>query len=191
MPNYCNNAVYLEHDMDGMIDRAEAAYKEGRFLDEFVPIPEDLKNPKSSIYGGPEAVDYDAVRAENLKEHGYKNWYDFCVDNWGTKWDVGGDDANILRSDKMLILNFDSAWGPPLGALNTMLDMGFRIKAYYWEPGMTFAGVWNNGEDDFYDYGECYKDGKCDVDQLEDLLPEELDHEFNIVQSISDWQEEG
>ena len=183
MPNWCQNAVYIEHDDTAMLDRVESAYKRGELFNEFIPVPEALKNPDASTHGGENAAHYDSVRAANREQHGYDSWYDFCVENWGTKWDVGGEDADILRDEHKVILSFDSAWAPPLDAFVKMLDLGFRIRAYYWEPGMGFCGIWDNGEDDYYDYNET------SVDELEDLLPEDLDHEFNIVQSISEWQE--
>lgn len=183
MPNWCMNNVYLEHDDPTMVDRAEAAYKRHELFEEFVPVPAALKNPATSTWGGDDAEEKDKLRAANVEQYGYESWYDYCVANWGTKWDVGGEDANVIRNDNLLILNFDSAWAPPIEAFAKMLDMGFRIRAFYWEPGMCFAGIWDNGEDDYYEYGGI------DLGELEDMLPEDLDHEFNIVQSISEWQE--
>jgi hypothetical protein len=185
MPNWCQNSVYIEHDDLAMIDRAESAYKRHELLEEFIPVPPALKNPASSTWGGENSAENDKVRAENLEQYGYSSWYDYCVANWGTKWDVGGEYDTVIRNGNMLILNFDSAWGPPLDAFAKLLDMGFRIRAFYWEPGMCFAGIWDNGHDDYYEYSSV------DLDDLEKTLPEDLDHEFNIVQSISEWQESG
>jgi hypothetical protein len=163
----------------------EAAYKRGELFNEFIPVPEALKNPDASTYGGENAAHYDSVRAANLEQYGYESWYEFNVANWGTKWDVGGEDANFLRTEPTkAILNFDTAWSPPDEAFAKMLDLGFRIKLYYWEPGMGFCGIWDNGVDESYDYNDM------DLEEMEKTLPEDLDSEFNIVQNISEWQEE-
>ena len=41
--------------------------------------------------------------------------------------------------------------------------MGFDVQASYFEPGMSFAGIWHNGRDDFYegnwrDFPEALRD---------------------------------
>jgi len=185
MPNWCMNSVYIEHDDTAMINRVEDAYKRHELFEEFIPVPASLKNPDAGTHGGPDAERYDAVRAANKEQHGYDSWYDFCVEQWGTKWDVGGEYDTVIRNGNKLILSFDSAWAPPLEAFSKMLDLGFHIRAFYWEPGMCFAGIWDNGHDDYYEYSGI------DLDDLEKTLPEDLDHEFNIVQSISEWQESG
>ena len=43
MPNWCNNNLTLEHDDPAMIQRAFDALERGEFLQEFCPVPEDLK----------------------------------------------------------------------------------------------------------------------------------------------------
>lgn len=186
MPNWCSNSVYIGHEDPAALDRVEEAYKQGRLCDEFIPIPEELRNPETGSYGGENAEAKDALREQLTAKYGYPGWYEFCVNEWGTKWDVGGEDAHSIRGDEHnLIIGFDSAWAPPLGILQELVNQGYQVKAYYWEPGMCFAGIWDNGDDDYYEYSSM------DVDDIEGLLPEDLDHEFNIVQSISEWQESG
>jgi hypothetical protein len=36
--------------------------------------------------------------------------YSWCVSNWGTKWDVGGDNGYTRPNPNVLNLSFDSAW---------------------------------------------------------------------------------
>jgi hypothetical protein len=64
------------------------------------------------------------------------------------------------------------------------MDMGFSIRAMYYEPGMAFAGIWDNGDDDFYDYSGM------DSKQIREDLPEVLDDAFGISESAEMWEEE-
>lgn len=185
MPNWCMNSVYIGHDDPAAIDRMEEAYRAGRLLEEFVPVPAALKAEGATTRGGPDAAVYDKIREDNRAQFGYEDWWHYCVNEWGTKWDVGGAEANCIRGDEHnLVLGFDSAWAPPLAAFEKILALGYTIRCLYWEPGVCFAGIWDNGADDHYEYSDL------DLKEIEEMIPEELDHEFNIVQSISDWQEQ-
>ncbi len=70
--------------------------------------------------------------------------HQWCTENWGTKWEptsiVGGDG----------FYTFDSAWSPPTGFYEKMVDLGFDIDAYYFEPGCGVCGKWVDGEDNTY-----------------------------------------
>ena len=39
MPNWCGNTLTLSHEDPDMIVRAKAAFAEGGFLNEFIPVP--------------------------------------------------------------------------------------------------------------------------------------------------------
>ena len=43
MPNWCANTLELKHADPEMIKRAKDAFEAGRLLDEFIPIPLELK----------------------------------------------------------------------------------------------------------------------------------------------------
>jgi hypothetical protein len=62
--------------------------------------------------------------------------------------------------------------------------MGFSIRAYYDEPGMAFCGKWEDGEDDFYEYGGY------NSETVRDLIGEELDDMFGISESMANYEEE-
>lgn len=176
MPNWCSNSVTLEHDDSAMIDRARKAFNNGQFLQEFVPVPKELMDEETTTHYGDaerEAL-ANAVRQHCLDTYGYASWYDYCVNEWGTKWDVGEVGGIAIDETNSLTLNFDSAWSPPVAAYEKMLDLGFRITAYYYEPGMAYAGIWDNGDD------ACYEYGGLDSQGIRDEIPSELDEMFGI-----------
>jgi hypothetical protein len=184
MPNWCNNTVTLEHDDPAMIARAKASFADGRFLAEFIPVPESLQIVAGSVGDPVEQAKLIEDTNRNLEVHGYGNWYDFCVNEWGTKWDVGGGDGSINDFEGGIIVSFDSAWSPPIGAYEKLLDMGFRVLAMYYEPGMAFAGVWEDGVDDYYEYGGLDSAG------IAETLPSALDEAFGISESVAEWEAE-
>jgi hypothetical protein len=83
-----------------------------------------------------------------------------------------------------LTASFDSAWSPPIAAYEKLMDMGFTIKAYYYEPGMCFAGIWEDGNDDYFEYGGM------NSEQVAEEFPAELDEMFCISESMAEWEEE-
>lgn len=167
MPNWCINTVHLSHPRVEMINRAEAAFLKGGLLNEFIPVPEELNNPQAHTYGGPNAAEYDKVRKKLFEKYGYNSALDFCVDKWGTKWDVGSQDDVTRKGPRSLVLQFDSAWAPPIEAYKRLRKQGFKIRAYYNEPGMGFVGRWHDGKDASWDYtftAEGLEDVKNNVD---------------------------
>jgi hypothetical protein len=183
MPNWCNNTMTLEHDDPAMIERARTAFNGEGLLQEFIPVPEDLRNTVSGSMGEDKRAEHEAQQEANLQKYGYNDWYSFCVNEWGTKWDVGGDSpAQDIPGG--LMLTFESAWAPPCNAYEKLMDQGFRIRAMYYEPGMAFAGVWEDGMDDYYEYGGLDSKG------IAEQLPVELDEAFGISESVAEWEEE-
>ena len=185
MPNWCSNGITLRHADPQMIQRAAKALSEGSFLKEFCPVPKELMETVSgSVPEGAERDAHEAQMATNRATHGYKDWYDWCVNEWGTKWDIGADGNPAQDFPGGLMLGFDSAWAPPVGAYEKLTAQGFRIRAMYYEPGMGFAGVWDNGDDDYYEYGGLDSKG------IAETLPVELDEAFGISESVADWEAE-
>jgi hypothetical protein len=187
MPNWCNNTVEIRHEDPAMLERVRKGFNEGKLLNEFMPVPEDLQIVAGRVGGNEDPEQKALVEAENrnLEKYGAKNWYDWCVQNWGTKWDVGADGYEAQDIPGGLTLTFESAWAPPLDAFATMVEkFGFSIRAYYDEPGMAFCGIWEDGVDDFYEYGGMSSE------QVAEELPEALDEMFGISESIAAYEEE-
>jgi len=184
MPNWCNNSVEIYHEDPAMIERVRKAFNDGALLNEFIPIPDSLKIVAGCVGDPDEQKKLEEDTERNRQVHGYGNWYDFCVNEWGTKWDIGADGNPAQDFPGGLTLGFESAWSPPVAAYEKLTEQGFRIRAMYFEPGMAFAGVWDNGVDDYYEYGGLDSKG------IAETLPVELDEAFGISESAAEWEEE-
>lgn len=185
MPNWCNNNLILKHEDPKMIARAHDALERGEFLQEFIPVPQELRDTTAGSFGDEKKqADLEAQTKANVKKYGYGNWYDFCVGEWGTKWDVGEQGCSDVHDDgTMLHAHFDSAWSPPCDAYQKLEELGFEIEAMFYEPGMAFAGT--------------YSEGCCDDISLEGMTADEverdypdLDECFGISESMRDYEAE-
>lgn len=186
MPNWCNNVVNITHNDPAMLERARAAFEKGQLLQEFIPCPEELRLTQAVYYPDkdPRKAEQEALEAANVAKHGFRNWYDWQVANWGTKWDVGGDGCNAELVGDVLQLSFDSAWAPPCDAYARLEgDAGFAIEAFYYEPGMAFCGSWINGVNEEINIPSTSKEAA-------EVIPDEIDAIFDIVNSMAMWEEE-
>ena len=184
MPNWCNNSVEIYHEDPAMIERVRTAFNGEGLLQEFIPVPEDLRNIIAGSVPVAEEAEHKAKEQANRDKHGYANWYDFCVNEWGTKWEIGADGNPAQDIPGGLMLGFDSAWSPPIAAYEKLTEQGFRIRAMYYESGMAFAGIWEDGNDDYYEYGSMSST------EIAEELPEELDEAFGISESAAEWEAE-
>ena len=173
MPNWCNNGITLRHADPAMIERAAKSLQEGKFLQEFIPCPAELT----------ETVANGQTNEAMVAKYGYSSWYGFNVANWGTKWDVSSDNVEIVDANTVTA-GFDSAWAPPIRAYEQLMELGFDLVAFYYEPSMVFVGKWDNGVDD------CYEYGGTTADTVRDMIGEELDDYFCISDQMADWEEE-
>ncbi len=153
MPNWCENVVTFTHKDPTQIERLATAFNQGKLFGEFFPCPPEL-----------------------LEGSG---WYQWCVENWGTKWDINTDDSvEYHPGDTAIAVNFDTAWAPPIGFYREMEDKwGFGVEAFYHEPGMAFAGHYSDGDD------ECYS-----TENLDDV-PEDLIEMFGLETWVDDEEE--
>ena len=183
MPNWCSNFVEFTHTDPAQVQRVFAAYKRSELFNEFDPCPPEL------LAGVPDGDDYSArVKAweeRNEEEHGHKNWYDWCVANWGTKWDIKEiwEDAEAPDPGGTMIgLSFDTAWAPPVGFYRTMTDeYGFTVEAHYLEEGIGFVGKYTSEDDD-----DCYELEGLDLTAVPKDIRDHWDLE-DIMESRAEW----
>lgn len=69
---------------------------------------------------------------DNIKNHGYAQWYDWCSSNWGTKWNVGEDvKVEECPCDEYQI-SFETAWSVPYGIVKKISEL-CNDDEFYWD----------------------------------------------------------
>lgn len=104
--------------------------------------PDKLKNNKDNFNG---LIDFDDKKhfnslaelgkqyIENIKKYGYPQWYDWCVENWGTKWNVEDDvDVSYNKNTDEYDITFDTAWSVPSGIVEKYSEF-CNDEEFYWE----------------------------------------------------------
>jgi len=69
-------------------------------------------------------------------------WYDWRIQNWGTKWNTYDDE--LCDVGDSLSYTFNTAWSPPEMAIAALRELykDVSITAFYDEPGMQIAGYY-------------------------------------------------
>ena len=175
MPNWCNNTVTIQHNDPAKIAALSEAIQNGDFCKFVKPIPEALKDTT--------APNSDANAKALIEEYGYSDWYDYCVNEWGTKWDVS-DEGGLDIDGDTITFSFDSAWAPPIGIYEQLAADGYEVDAMYHEPGMCFVGRFIGGED----FCIGYEDESSDT--VREAIGEELDDYYGISEQLAEYEDE-
>lgn len=154
MPNHTDNRVILSHDDSQQID---VIYNIMNTED--TPLCQTLIPMDESLFDG-------------------GDWYDWRLDNWGTKWDIY--ETHCTRIDaNTLDLNFYTAWSPPIPIFDKLVDMGFEVNARYLDEGWMYIGEYTDGDDW----------SSVEVESVVEDYPD-LDLEFGISERIAEYAEE-
>ena len=154
MPNHTDNRVILSHDDTKMIDMIYDIMNT-----EDTPLCQTLIPMDEALLDG--------------------DWYHWRLNNWGTKWDIY--DTHCTRMDaNTLVLNFYTAWSPPVPIYEKLTDMGFGVNARYLDEGWMYIGEYIDGHDWSID----------DVESVVEHHPE-LDEEFGISDWLQDMRDSG
>jgi len=181
MPNYCENTICIE----GPTSKIKEIYEQHKKTKTFLAI---LYPPPENMIRGNLSSEMEKVS----RETGVPNWYDWQSENWGTKWDIGDDELIFEEDDAFenwsrIRGHFLTAWSPPIKAYDEFLknNKDCCLEAKYFEPGMSFAGEYNSGDDECYDYG-CGTKGEI----AEFGMPQDLIDEFGILDYYDSSSEE-
>ena len=127
MPNWCDNTLIVRADPSNLRELrkfAEVVISKGDdevellVFDNLVPAPQDIKDSGDD--------------------------YQWCVDNWGTKWDASDTFAQEVTSvnSKAMVYSFITAWSPPEEWVKRVAKLfpTLEFTLEYNEPGMGFSG---------------------------------------------------
>ncbi len=184
MPNWCNNFVQIRHSDPAKLNELVESVRNDVFCGFALPCPQELKDTVAGHCGDGYAQDLNQAKmALNVKYFGAKDWYDWCVNRWGTKWEVQAYDKDtVLVDDGLVAFGFDSAWSPPIGVYEALAEQGFSVDAMYYEPGMGFCGRWVDGVDDQYNL--------CDLtsEQVSAEIDPDIDEQFGISETMAEYE---
>ena len=180
MPNWCNNTITLTGPKEKITAIYAKAKEDNALLQQLKPMPEALEGTTSPAP--------KEGKVQPLVD-GFDNWYDWRVQNWGTKWDVDMDGLELSDDGTTITGWFDSAWAPPIHAYEYFLtgNEDCSIKSYYYEGGMDFGGLW----EDFADAEVTMSD--FTADEMEDPysgLIYDLNENFNFSEMVREYEEE-
>lgn len=145
MPNYCENDLQITGPQAD-IDRFMA---DGLSFESAIPYPVQFRALDEARHAHAIAV---SKPGENPDHHfckdcpkdGYNSGgYDWCIANWGTKWNISDAQTEMERiSDDEVILHFSTAWSPPLPVIDAwgQKNPTLTFDLAYFECGMGFSG---------------------------------------------------
>ena len=133
MPNWCSNHITVRGTDPVAIKRLATAFDNGEFCNTVVPCPEDLQITSGFLGDPVEQAELERKTKANVEKYGYGNWYDFQTANWGTKWEISGDGNTAEIEDDGLSFSapFESAWSPPIGVCEALVEQGFEVGAFF------------------------------------------------------------
>lgn len=133
MPNWCHNTLTVTGKEVSEFKKKAKSNESALSFNNFVPMPEELKNTKSP----------DEKNPKLIKKYGADNWYDWACINWGTKWDI---EAKLIKDKKNeLVYKFNTAWCPPFPWLAVVSRKFARLKfkIEYFDESVSFEGFAN------------------------------------------------
>lgn len=122
MPNHVRTKVYFDGDPEDICAMLENIRGDENYpcidFNRIIPMPEELRETEARV-GEP-----SEKQKANLKKYGYKDWYGWACDNWGTKWNAyeqePGEDC----------LSFWTAWSFPEPVLRELSQQYPNIGVY-------------------------------------------------------------
>lgn len=166
MPNHCENTL-------GVLGKTEDVIK---FIN-FITVEPDESGDKYKLFKSLSPTPKELINTtapskeknnELINKYGADNWYDWCNNNWGTKWgDYDIDTTGIqncsitsypllengevdyenpitkMNGNSYIYFSYQTAWSPGSEFLKQQLSKQFAELNFwleYEEPGMCFAG---------------------------------------------------
>ena len=152
MPNWCENRVTISSNTedDSQFQELVAKFQVERPFNEIFPQP-DWKTIPNKDGELPVAEEIKNSNGEVITiTHNFpdgkndERWYHWCIDNWGTKWDIDLAAADV--EEDYAEFGFQTAWAPASGIFDKIKEdyPDVAISWFYDEPGMEIAGYLPN-----------------------------------------------
>jgi len=134
MANWVNITMTITGDIKKIEDKL---FKDGEFTFNAVePMPDELRGTTFPVYD-------NKNEEELIKKYGYSNWYEWCLNNWGVKWDAC-ETYIPNKNNGGITISFESPWSIPeiyLIKLSNTLGKDYEVHIeFIEEQGAEFLG---------------------------------------------------
>ena len=152
MPNYCECDLSIQGTEGDVVAFLEAMkYEDNLFsFNAVIPYPQRFASLDRAARDFDKAAgcEYSIGRPRDGFNSG---GYEWCKENWGTKWDAG--DVSIYKRGNTQMVSFRTAWNPPLPVMEAMVKKfpTLELELNYFECGMEYCGTWYFRPKDEYD----------------------------------------
>jgi len=188
MPNYCTNTLVCT-----------SGKKIGEVLKPFISTRDEDKdqpNDRSSSF-----LDFQKIHpmpeepvVENKEYEALPDWYNWRVENWGTKWN-SIDNLTLDDCDEDHKLEdveaycFTTAWAPAIGVITKLAEItGESFNLYYEEEGVGFFGKTTITPEGALDQEFSFEEDAEDIDPTSDIY-DYCGIEYYLERK-AEWEEE-
>ncbi len=192
MPNWCYNRLSVTGDRDSLVKLTEAiARKHDPSLAEttmdleqadydltvLFPVPDELRITAmffSTETDDPEYQELLKKYEANKAKYGHTTWYDWCIENWSTKWSPRIEEwtINDFPNGSEIYAYYETAWSPADGLIREVSrqfpTLLFTVSSD--EEGRSFSCV------SAFSKGEMVAEAGCELDA--DNVPEQFRETF-------------
>ena len=113
MPNWTYNNVQFIGKTEDNVKQLQTMLKsdDNEFdFNNVIPMPNELSD---TVSGSENAKpEWQKEQSKKLKaKYGADNWYDWSINNWGTKWNACNTEVEL--NENVLNYTFETAWDAP------------------------------------------------------------------------------
>ena len=192
MPNWCYNRMNVTGDRDSLVKLTEAiTRKHDSSLAEttmsveqvdydltvLFPVPDELRITAMFFNTETDDPEYQELLKKyeaNKAKYGHTTWYDWCIENWSTKWSPRIEEwtINDYSNGSEIYAYYETAWSPADGLIREVSrqfpTLLFTVSSD--EEGRSFSCV------SAFSNGEMVAEAGCELDA--NKVPEEFREAF-------------
>jgi len=195
MPNWCYNRMSVTGDRDSLIKLTEAiTRKHDSSLAEttmgveqvdydltvLFPVPEELRISAMFFNTETDDPEYQELLKKyeaNKAKYGHTTWYDWCIENWSTKWSPRIEEwtINDYPNGSEIYAYYETAWSPADGLIREVSrqfpTLLFTVSSD--EEGRSFSCVMA------FSKGEMVAEAGCELDA--NKVPEQFREAYERI----------
>ena len=180
MPNWCYNRMNVTGDRESLVKLTEAITRKHDSslaettmgveqvdydLSVLFPIPDELRITAmffSTETDDPEYQELLKKYEANKEKYGHTTWYDWCINNWSTKWSPRIEEwtINDYPNGSEIYAYYETAWSPADGLIREVSKqfptLLFTVSSD--EEGRSFSCVMA------FSKGEMVAEAGCELD---------------------------